>query len=140
MKKTILEIVERGYRSMMKIKKRWLGIATTVTMFLSGCSPNQTYNKIKSQVQQSIEHAANNGKATINTGINYMLYKFATGCKAITPAVMTGSIAIGILILMIVKKDPVWRKRAIFLFILAIPIFMFVLSYGLAILLSIYVF
>ena len=136
--KMISEIVGRGYRLM--IKKRIMSVLSLGMLFLSGCSPSQTYNKINSQVQQSVQRASNNGKATISTGINYMLYKFATSCKAITPAVITGSIIIGILILMIVKKDPVWRKRAIFIFLIGIPIAMFVLSYGLAILLSIFVF
>lgn len=123
---------------MMMNKRKWLGL--TPMVFLSGCSPSQTYNKINSQVQQATSSVVANGGATIQTSVNYTLYKIATGCKAITPAVITGSIAIGILLLMIVKKDPVWRKRAIFLFIIGIPLIMFILSYGLAILLSIFVF
>lgn len=112
-------------------------------LLLTGCastSTSATYNRVLNQSRQELENISEKATESASMTIGEILYNFAQNTKQIAPMVIAGSIALGILLLLIVRKERSWRKKITGFFIIGIPILMFFLSYGLAILVTVYEF
>ena len=100
-------------------------------LFLTGCqldTDNAIYNKVKGQTDI---FTANTQQAK-KDGVVYLVeivYDFCNSLRTITPIVMVASWVIGIVLLMVIQQDQALRKRAIFMFIIGIPLIFFLLTY-----------
>ena len=111
-----------------------------VPAFLTGCSTSTSsiYNGVVNQTEQELNNSKNNLASTAKLTLGETLYEFAISTKSFAPMVIAGSLGVGVLLLLIVRKERNWRKKIIGFFILGIPILMFIISYGLAILVTTY--
>lgn len=122
-------LISEGFR---KIKR----LPMVVSLFLlTGCSGVDTnsdmYNKIKEQTQQF----TNQTQASRQESAAYFterMYEFCNDLKKCAPAVIVGSILIGVLLMHIISEDQAIRRQAILVFIVAIPLVMFLVTYGLS--------
>ena len=125
----------------MKTKNKLLMFITGCLGFLTGCgSTSATYQSVLNQSQHELANIGDAASEMAAMTFGEILYNFALSAKEFAPGVITGSIAVGIILLAIVRKERTWRKHIVVFFIILIPLLMFLLSYGLAILVSVYQF
>ncbi len=123
------------------ITKQLLMFLGVFCVLLSGCaSTSATYQNVYNQSQQELANISEAASETAAMSFGEILYNFAQGAKEIAPMAIAGSMALGTLLLLIVRKERTWRKKIVGFFIIGIPVLMFLLSYGLAILVSVYSF
>lgn len=124
----------------MNKKLMCVGVMVLCLLTLIGCgtSTSSIYNGVVSQAEQELNSAKNSVSNSAKLTLGETLYNFAVSTKSFAPMVIAGSIAIGIVLLLIVRKERNLRKKIIGFFILGIPILMFIISYGLAILVTTY--
>ncbi len=110
-------------------------------VLLSGCgSTSATYQSVYNQSQHELANISEAASETASMTFGELAYNFAQSAKSVAPAVIAGSMALGMLLLLIIRKERSWRKKIVGFFIIGVPILMFLLSYGLAILVSVYQF
>lgn len=103
-------------------------------MMLTGCeiqSDTELYNQIQNQTSMFADNTQQ-AKQNSVVYITEKAYDFCNSLKSIAPIVIVISIAIGLLLLHLVQEDQGIRKKALFLFIITIPVLMFTLTYGLS--------
>lgn len=122
--------------------KKFLRFLPLLSGFLlNGCgSTSQIYNGIVSQTESELYNLGNQTAQTASLTFGEVLYNFTQNTKAIAPIVIAGSMGLGLLFLLIVRKERTWRKSIFGFFIIGIPLLMFIISYGLAILVTVYQF
>ncbi len=112
-----------------------------LSMFLTGCaSTSATYQSVLNQSQHELANISEAASETASMTLGEILYNFALSAKQFAPMVIAGSFALGFILLAIVRKERTWRKKIVGFFIILVPLLMFILSYGLAILVSVYQF
>lgn len=131
---------KRSCLNLMIKKIVCIGVSVLCLVYLTGCgnSTSSIYNGVKSQAEQELNSTKNSVAKSVKISLGETLYNFAITTKSFAPMVIAGSLAIGIILLLIVRKERNLRKKIIGFFILGIPILMFIISYGLAILVTTY--
>ena len=117
-----------------KIKKMFVLMCMMCVMFLTGCQVDTStdlYNHIKQQTDVYTNNTAQIKKDSV-VYLTEKAYDFCNNLKRVAPMVIIGSEVIGLALLNIVKEDQRIRKHALFLFIITIPLIMFLLTYGLS--------
>ncbi len=104
----------------------------------SGASTSSIYNGVLSQTEHELHRLENAAADTAKLSLGETLYNFAMKTKSFAPFVIVGSMGFGVLVLLIVRKERGIRKKVFGFFIIGIPTFMFIISYGLAILVTTY--
>ncbi|MCR5338214.1 MAG: hypothetical protein K6E75_06625 [Lachnospiraceae bacterium] len=125
-----------------KLKKRIIGNTNSIkvlllgmlmSVLLAGCSMVRTDSQIYQSIQQQTQAFQQNSDKAKQDSVVYLtekLYAFCNRMKRVTPIVVPVSILIGVFLLLMVQNDQAIRKKAIVIFIIAIPLLMFGVTYG----------
>lgn len=105
------------------------------TVLLTGCSSVDTSSDLYQNIKQQTDQFASNSEEVKQNSLVYLTEQMYNTCitlKRVAPAVMIISWVVGGLLLHLITEDQTVRKKVLTIFIIGIPVLMFVASYGLS--------